>query len=126
MSALSGIASRPAEVVDLDGVIDHELDRLQRIDALRIAAESGDAVAHRGQIGHARHAGEILEQHPRRHERDLGRGPPGRHDASARMSSALTNAPSSRRSRFSSRIFNENGSRETGGNPFASSAGRLK
>ncbi len=49
---------------------------------------------------------------------------PGVHPASARMSSAFTNAPSSRRSRFSSRIFSENGRRATWGN-CAASAGRL-
>ena len=37
------------------------------------------------------------------------------HCASARMSSALTNASSSRRSRFSSRIFIEYGSRDDAG-----------
>ena len=47
------------------------------------------------------------------------------HCATARMSSAFTNALSSRRSRFSSRIFIEYGSRETPGNPAFSSAGRL-
>ena len=73
-----------------------------------IAAERGDAVAHRGQVDDAGHAGEVLQQHPRRHERDLAVGrasPPDPTPASARMSSALTNAPSSRRSRFSSRIL---------------------
>jgi hypothetical protein len=47
------------------------------------------------------------------------------HSATARMSSALTNAPSSRRSRFSSRIFIEYGSRATPGKPLFSSAVRL-
>ena len=40
----------------------------------------------------------------------------GSHDASARMSAAFTNALSSRRSRFSSRIFSEYGSLATPGN----------
>ena len=47
------------------------------------------------------------------------------HSASALMSSAFTNALSSRRSRFSRRIFIEYGSRETPLNPAFSSAGRL-
>ena len=38
---------------------------------LRIAAEPHDAVAHRGEIDDRRHAGEVLQQHPRRRERDL-------------------------------------------------------
>ncbi len=47
--------------------------------------------------------------------------------ASASMSLDVTDEPSSRRRRFSSRIFSENGSRSTAPNPsrFAS-AGRLK
>ncbi len=49
----------------------------------------------------------------------------GSQTARARMSSVLTNPLSSRRSRFSSRIFNEYGSRATFGNPAFSSAGRL-
>ena len=60
-----------AEVIDLHRVIDDELDRLQRIDLLRIAAERDDAVAHRRQIDDAGHAGEVLQQDPRRHERDF-------------------------------------------------------
>ena len=43
----------------------------KRIDALGIAAELHDAVAHRRQVDDARHAGEVLQQHARRHERDL-------------------------------------------------------
>ena len=46
--------------------------------------------------------------------------------ASAWMSSGSTNRASSRRSRFSSRIFSEYGSRATSGKPAFSSAGRLK
>jgi hypothetical protein len=41
----------------------------------------------------------------------------GVHDARALMSSAFTNPLSSRRSRFSSRIFSENGSRVMFGKP---------
>ncbi len=40
---------------------------------LRIAAELRDRVAHRGEIDHARHAGEVLQQHARRPVRDLFR-----------------------------------------------------
>ena len=73
---------RAAEVIDLHRVIDDELDRLQRIDLLGIAAERGDAVAHRGEIDDARHAGEVLQQDARGHERDFlldgARGRPAR------------------------------------------------
>ena len=41
---------RLAEVVDLHRVIDDELDRLQRVDLVRVAAEPDDAVAHGGEI----------------------------------------------------------------------------
>ncbi len=63
-----------AEVVDLHRVVDDQFHRLQRVDARRVAAERGDAVAHRRQIDHAGHAGEILQQHAGRHERDLAVG----------------------------------------------------
>ena len=52
-------------------MVDDEIDRYQRVDLLGIAAERLHGVAHRGQIDHRRHAGEILHQHPRRAERDF-------------------------------------------------------
>ena len=60
-----------AEHVDLDRVVDHEIDRHQRIDPLGIAAEAPHGVAHRGQVHHARHAGEVLQDHASGLERDL-------------------------------------------------------
>ncbi len=45
-------------------MVDHQFHRLLRIDQLRIAAELGHGVAHRRQIDHRRHAGEVLQQHP--------------------------------------------------------------
>ena len=66
---LKGVGA--AEVVDLHRVIDDELDRLQRVDAIGIAAEPNHAVAHRGEIDDAGHAGEILQQHARRRERNF-------------------------------------------------------
>ena len=65
---------RLAEVVDLHRVVDDELDGLQRVDVLRIAAERGDAVAHRREIDDGGHAREVLQQHARRRERDLALG----------------------------------------------------
>ena len=59
------------EIVDLHRMIDHEFDGLQRIDAVRVAVERDHRVAHRGQVDHARHAGEVLEQHARGHEGDF-------------------------------------------------------
>ncbi len=57
---------RGAEIVDLHRVVDDEIDRRQRIDFLRIAAELSPRVAHGGEIHHGGHAGEVLHQHARR------------------------------------------------------------
>ena len=91
-----------------------------------IAAEPHDAVAHRRQIDDRGHAGEVLEQHARRARRKSPSAPSlfTSHVASASMSAALTNRPSSWRSRFSSRIFSENGRRATSGNPAACEGGQ--
>jgi hypothetical protein len=58
-------------LVDLHGVVDDEVDRLERIDALRVSAEPRDRVAHRGEVDDGRDAGEILKQHTARAESDL-------------------------------------------------------
>ena len=50
------------EDVDLHRVVDHQIDRHQRVHLLRIAAQARDAVAHRGEIDDRGHAGEILHQ----------------------------------------------------------------
>jgi hypothetical protein len=60
-----------AEVVDLHRVIDHQLDRLQRVDLVRIAAEPRDAVAHGREVHNRRNAREVLQQHACRRERNL-------------------------------------------------------
>ena len=59
---------RGAEVVDLHRVIDHEVDRDQWVDALGIGAHAFDGFPHRGQIDHARHTREVLQDHTRRLE----------------------------------------------------------
>ena len=43
-----------AERVDLDGVVDHELDRHERVDRGRVAAHLGHRVAQRGEVDDAR------------------------------------------------------------------------
>jgi hypothetical protein len=58
-------------MIDLHGVVDHELDGLEWIHLFRVAAKRHDAVTHRRKVHDARYAGEILEQDPRRHERDF-------------------------------------------------------
>ena len=59
------------EVVHLHRVVDHELDRDQRIDLLRVAAEFGHRGAHGGQVDDRRDAGEVLQEDPGRGEVDL-------------------------------------------------------
>ena len=61
-----------AEHVDLHRVVDHQLGRRQRVDQGRVATQRLHRVTHRRQVDHARHAGEVLQQHARRHERDFG------------------------------------------------------
>ena len=56
---------RRAEFVNDDRMVDDEVDGHQRVDLLRIAAERGHGVAHRGEIDHRGHAGEILHQYAR-------------------------------------------------------------
>ena len=63
--------ARAAEGVDLDRVVDHEVDRDQRVDPRRVAAELVHRVAHRRQVDDRRHAGEVLHQDPGRLEGDL-------------------------------------------------------
>jgi hypothetical protein len=47
-------------------VVDHQLDRHQRVDLVRVAAELAHRVAHRGEVDDGGHAGEVLHQHARR------------------------------------------------------------
>ena len=52
-------------------MVDDEIDRNERIDLARVAAERGHRVAHRGEIDDGRHAGEVLHQDAGRAEGDL-------------------------------------------------------
>ena len=68
-----------ARDIDDDRVVDHEVDRDRGIDAVGLAAESHDRVAHRREVDDRGHTGEVLHQHASRHEvelaaPDLGRG----------------------------------------------------
>ena len=65
-------ASGRAEEVDLHRVVDHEVGRAQRVDPLGIAAELGHGVAHHREVHDRRHAGQVLQHHPRGAEGDLG------------------------------------------------------
>ena len=72
---------RRAEDVHLHRVVDHELDRDQRVDLLGVAAEVGHRVSHRGEIDDGRDAREVLEQHAGGCEGDLAARLVGRHPA---------------------------------------------
>ena len=56
---------RRAGEIDLHGVIDDEIDRHERLDDFRIAAEALHRAAHGREIHHQRHAGEILQNNAR-------------------------------------------------------------
>ena len=71
---VAGEGHRRAELVDDDRMVDDEVDRHQRVDLLRVAAERGHGVAHRGEVDHRRHAGEVLHQHAGRAVGDLDAG----------------------------------------------------
>jgi len=62
---------RLGEIIHLHGMIDDELDRLQWIHFVWVAAKADDAVAHRGEVHHGGHTGEVLKQHAGWSERDL-------------------------------------------------------
>ena len=63
--------ARGPGLVDLDRVVDDQLDRLERVDLRRVAAQPLHGVAHGGQVDDGRDAGEVLEQDPARPEGDL-------------------------------------------------------
>ena len=71
---IAGERQRRAEFVDDHRMVDDQVDRHQRIDLLRIAAERCHGVAHRRQVDDRRHAGEVLHQHARRAIGDLDAG----------------------------------------------------
>ncbi len=63
-------ARRP-EGVDLDRVVDDQVGRDERVDPGRVAAEVGHRVAHDREVDDGRDAGQVLEDHPGGHERQL-------------------------------------------------------
>ncbi len=78
------------EEIHLHRVVDDEIDRHERVDLLRVAAQAGNGGAHRSQVNHRqrkfalhrlvfgigdrRDAGEILHHHAGRQEGDAGAG----------------------------------------------------
>ncbi len=59
---------RGAVFIHLHGMVDDQLGRRQRVDLVGVAAEAGDRFAHRGQVDHAGHTGEVLHDHARGRE----------------------------------------------------------
>ena len=59
------------EEVHLNRVVNHQLGRLQRVDLLRVSSHTRDGVPHGGEVRHRRDSGEVLEEHPGRHEGDF-------------------------------------------------------
>ena len=60
--------SRGAGNVCTNRVIHHQHAGDLGIHTLRVAARSRHGIAHSGEVHKHRHAGEVLEEHPRRHE----------------------------------------------------------
>jgi hypothetical protein len=58
--------------VDHHGVVDDHLGGGERVDALGVAAEVGDGLAHGGEVDDAGDAGEVLHDHAGGRELDLG------------------------------------------------------
>src|SRR6516162_9302272 len=58
-------------------MVDHELGGEQRIDALRISAESFHGLAHGGKVDDGGNTSEILQQNARGHERGFSLLPVG-------------------------------------------------
>ena len=75
-------AARPV-VVDHHRMVDHQVDRNQRLDQPGLVPHPRRNATHRGQVDQQRHPGEILQHHARDHEWNLfgARGPrsPGGH-----------------------------------------------
>ena len=60
-----------AEIVHLHRVVDDQFHGKERIDALWIAADFVDGLAHRGEIDDRGNTSEILQKHARGHERNF-------------------------------------------------------
>ena len=108
---VEGERARRPELVDLDRVVDDEVGRDERVDLGRVVAEVAHRVAHDRQVDDRRDAGEVLEEDPRGHERDLRLGRHARvaRRGASRRPRARTTPPPAWRSRFSSRILTVTG-----------------
>ena len=69
--SVEGKGIRGTELVHLHRVVNHQLRRQERVDLLRVATHAPHSLAHRGQVHHRGHPGEVLKQHARGHECDF-------------------------------------------------------
>jgi hypothetical protein len=60
VDVLARAASAVPKWSTMHRVVDDEVDRAQRVDLLRVAAQRRHRLAHRGEVDHRRHAGEVL------------------------------------------------------------------
>ena len=67
------IGRQRAEAIHLHRMVDDQIDLGDRVDAPGIAAQPVHGRAQRGKIGDRRQARVVLQQHPRRHERQFTR-----------------------------------------------------
>ena len=54
--------ARGAEFVDHNGVVNDQINRIQRVNFFSVTTEGNQTVAHRGKVNYGRNAGEILHQ----------------------------------------------------------------
>ena len=91
---VEGEGARRAEGVDLDRVVDDQVGRDERVDRRRVAAQVHHRIPHRREVDHRRDAGEVLEDDPRGHERDLDVGQGARSPAQERLDVLGSDDPS--------------------------------
>src|SRR5205814_480236 len=63
--------ARRTEEIDLHRVIDNQIDRYERLNDVRVAAEALHSAAHRCKIDNQRNSGEVLQNNARNDEWDL-------------------------------------------------------
>src|SRR5262249_1950111 len=63
--------TRRTEEIDLHRVIDNQINRHERLDDLRVAAEPLHSAAHRREIDNERNSGEVLQNNARNDEWNL-------------------------------------------------------
>jgi hypothetical protein len=83
------VRAREAERVDLHRVVDHQVALHQRVDLCGVEPGPGHRGAHRREVDHRGHAGEVLQQHPGGRERHHGLGRRGLGPAHQRLDVGL-------------------------------------